>query len=115
MQWTRTARAQPGVSRERRAVITDMHVMGAPDLVIEIVSAATRKVDEITKRKLYERGGVSEYWIVDAELERVTVYRRAEERFIRAAELSAESKDSLTTPLLPQFEAPLADVFAPLG
>ena len=103
------------VSRERRAVITDKHVMGAPDLVIEIVSAATRKVDEITKRKLYERGGVSEYWIVDAELERVRVYRRAEERFIRAAELSAESKDSLTTPLLPQFEAPLADVFAPLG
>src|SRR5205823_1102490 len=31
------------VSRERRAVITDKHVMGAPDLVIEIVSAATRK------------------------------------------------------------------------
>src|SRR5437870_4811002 len=29
--------------------------------------------------------------------------------------LSAESKDSLTTPLLPQLEAPLADVFAPLG
>ncbi|PYR02422.1 MAG: hypothetical protein DMG00_28925, partial [Acidobacteria bacterium] len=27
------------VSRERRAVITDKHVMGAPDLVIEIVSA----------------------------------------------------------------------------
>ena len=103
------------VLRERRAVITDKHVMGAPDLVIEIVSAATRKVDEITKRKLYERGGVSEYWVVDAELERVTVYRRAEERFIRAAELSAESKDSLTTPLLPQFEAPLANVFAPLG
>jgi len=39
VQWTRTARAQPGVSRERRAVATDMHVMGAPDLVIEIVSA----------------------------------------------------------------------------
>jgi Uma2 family endonuclease len=100
------------ISRDRAGVLTDQHVRGAPDLVVEILSPGTRKTDEMTKRKLYERFGVREYWIVDAELEVIKIYRQTDQGFVRAAELSVEHADALTTPLLPGFTAALAEIFA---
>jgi Uma2 family endonuclease len=101
------------ISRERAGVLTEQHVRGAPDLVIEILSPGTRRTDEITKRKLYERFGVVEYWVVDPELDLVKIYRRTAEGFTRVGELTAEGGDALTTPLLPGFSITLAAVFAP--
>ena len=100
------------ISRERRQLMTDQHVRGAPNLVVEILSPGTRKTDEVTKRKLYERFDGREYWIVDPELDTIKIYRRVEGSFARAAELSAEAGDSLTTPLLPELSLLLADVFS---
>ena len=46
----------------------DRHgVCGAPDLIIEILSESTRKLDRLIKFNLYQRAGVREYWIVDPE------------------------------------------------
>ena len=100
------------VSSARAAIITDKNVQGPPDLVVEILSAGTRKTDEVIKRKLYERYGVREYWIVDPELEGIKIYRLTDQGYIRAAELSRETNDSLSTPLLPGFQVPLAELFA---
>ncbi|MEW6245584.1 MAG: Uma2 family endonuclease [Nitrospirota bacterium] len=79
--------------------------------VIEIVSDSTRKVDEITKRKSDEHFGVQEYWVVDPVLETVKVYRMTDKGYARAAELTNESKDCLTTPLLPGLQLSLAEIF----
>ena len=46
-----------------------------PDLVVEISSAATRKLDQQTKRDDYERCGVSEYWLIDIEAASFTFLR----------------------------------------
>jgi Uma2 family endonuclease len=100
------------ISRERSGILTDEHVRGSPDLVVEIVSPGTRKTDEVTKRKVYERFDVKEYWVVDPELDAVKVYRRDGGVFARAAELTAEAGDILTTPLLPDFSVSVADLFA---
>jgi Uma2 family endonuclease len=54
---------------------------------------------------------VSEYWVIDPELDVVRVYRRGEEGFGRAIELSSEADDSLTTPLLRGLEMPLRRIF----
>ena len=99
------------VSNERAAEILGQYVTGAPDLVIEIGSPSTRRRDETIKRNLYEGSGVTEYWVVDPEIDVIRVYRRSGERFERPVELSAEAGDVLTTPLLPGLEIPLAHVF----
>jgi Uma2 family endonuclease len=99
------------VSNERSNVLTVPNVQGAPDLVIEIGSRGTRKRDETIKRRLYERWGVSEYWIVDPDIDVVRVYRRRGDSFVRPIELSREGGDLLTTDLLPGLELPLARIF----
>jgi Uma2 family endonuclease len=99
------------VSAHRLSIITEKCIQGAPDLVVEIVSETTRKTDEVIKRKLYERYGVQEYWIVDPELETVKVFRMTEQGYVRSAELSNEAKDTLTTPLLPDLQIPLSEIF----
>ncbi len=48
---------------------------GAPDWVIEIVSPGSQKMDWILKLAEYRKAGVREYWIVDAETQKVTVYQ----------------------------------------
>jgi Uma2 family endonuclease len=99
------------MSRERASeILTSQHIEGTPELLVEIGSPSTRKRDGTIKRRLYQRSNVSEYWIVDPELDLVRVYRR-ENAFERPTELSREAGDVLMTPLLPGLELPLVDVF----
>ena len=100
------------ISRERLEKIrSSAGATGAPDLIIEIGSPSTRRRDETIKRRLYERFGVTEYWIVDPEVDRIKVYRLLNEQYDRVAELNLESGDVLTTPLLPGLELPLRKIF----
>ena len=100
------------MSNERAAqVMTSLHVKGVPELVIEIGSPGTRKRDETIKRRLYERFGVTEYWVVDPDLDLIRIYRRTGEHFDRAVELSRERGDVLATPLLQGLELTLQRIF----
>ena len=99
------------IAKDRLSILTERNVRGAPDLVAEILSEGHRRHDEIVKHKLYERYGVNEYWIVDPELERITVYRLRDGRFVRAAEANMEGDEPLGTPLLPGFSVKPAQVF----
>ncbi len=44
--------------------IDEKGCVGAPDLVVEILSASTASKDQVKKRRLYERHGVKEYWLI---------------------------------------------------
>ena len=59
--------------------LTDRGCSGAPDLVFEIVSPSSRRMDYNRKNTLYSDAGVREYWIVDPAKERVTVYHYEED------------------------------------
>src|SRR5262245_55138620 len=100
------------VSDARREVLTRQNVQGAPDLVVEIGSPCTRRRDEKLKHQLYERFNVTEYWVVDPDIDVVRVYRLEHGKYTRAQELSLDHGDVLTTPLLPGLELPLAEIFA---
>ncbi len=91
--------------------LTPKHVRGVPELVVEIASPGTSKRDATIKRGLYERMGVTEYWIIDPAREVVRVHRHSGERFGAASEVSRETDASLTTPLLTGLEIPLARLF----
>jgi Uma2 family endonuclease len=63
-----------------RATIVRRGVEGPPDLLIEVISPSNRDHDELTKRALYGRAGVREYWLVDPDartLEVLTLDRDA--------------------------------------
>jgi len=102
------------LSNERaEQVLTSANVQGVPELVVEIGAPSTRKRDETIKRRLYEKSGVSEYWVIDPELDVVRVYRGGEKGFGKPVEWSLEAGDVLTTPLLAGLELPLSEVFRP--
>jgi Uma2 family endonuclease len=48
--------------------------LGAPDMVVEILSQSNRKKDLIKKFHLYEKAGVREYWIADPKVKTVSAY-----------------------------------------
>ncbi|MFM8442148.1 MAG: Uma2 family endonuclease [Methylococcus sp.] len=50
-------------------------VRGAPDLVVEVLSPGTAGHDHVRKRRVYERAGVPEYWLVHPVDRLVMVYR----------------------------------------
>lgn len=49
-------------------------IIGAPDLVIEVLSPSTEKHDTFVKLNKYWTIGVREYWIIDIEREEIYVY-----------------------------------------
>jgi Uma2 family endonuclease len=100
------------IKTDRASIIGDKNVQGAPNLCIEVLSPSTRRVDEIDKRKLYDRGGVDEYWIADPEGEQVEIYRRSRSAFELVARISKEAGGTITTPLLPEFALDVVDVLA---
>lgn len=100
------------MSNERaKEILTDLNVQGVPELVIEITSPSTRKRDASLKRALYERTGVSEYWIVEPKGDKARVYRREGNRFAAPVDLTRDAGDVLTTALLPGLDLPLARIF----
>ena len=67
------------VARERYEMITEAGIVGAPDLVVEILSPSTAGRDRTIKLRLYERHGVREYWIVDPDEAAIDVWRFGED------------------------------------
>jgi Uma2 family endonuclease len=70
---------QPDVvylSPDRAQELANERIIGVvPDLLVEVSSPSTRRLDLIKKRNLYEREGVAEYWFVDLEADQIDVHR----------------------------------------
>ncbi|MBF0487278.1 MAG: Uma2 family endonuclease [Nitrospirae bacterium] len=64
------ARLQPDLLfiRKENVAIEQDWIRGVPDMVCEIVSTGTYRMDTDTKKGIYEKYGVPEYWIVIPEL-----------------------------------------------
>lgn len=91
--------------------LDDRGAVGAPDLVIEVLSPSTKDKDMNTKLLLYQRFGVTEYWIIDLDKKVVLTYTIDDfGRYPEAISLTNPS-DLLTSKVLESFEIKLSEIF----
>ena len=100
------------IQQRRQVIVGDKNIQGAPDLAIEVLSPGTRKRDEGVKLELYDRGGVTEYWVVDPIQELVRVYRRERGPLTLVAELLTSRNDTLRSPMFPDLALGLGKIFS---
>ncbi len=99
------------VARDRAAIVRETHVAGAPDLVVEIVSPGTAERDRETKRRLYFKYGVREYWLADPGAGTIEVLIPGEADF--ATHRVFPRGTSLSSPLFPGFSLSVEDIVRP--
>ena len=96
------------IARDRLHVVGSRAVDAAPDLVIEILSPGTRRRDLTTKRELYARFGVREYWPVDPEKRTVEVLTLVGDGY---QPVPVREDGSLQSRVLPDVRITINDVF----
>ncbi|MBF0338633.1 MAG: Uma2 family endonuclease [Nitrospirae bacterium] len=84
-------------------------VRGVPDMVCEIVSTGTYKRDTVTKKDIYERYRVPEYWIVIPELYTIEVFTMEGDRY--ALFSCAEGEGVVRSKVIDGLEVDIRDVF----
>ncbi len=97
------------VSAARASIITERDVHGAPGLVVEIASPATRRRDRTVKMEIYARYGVAEYWLADPKAATLETLRLEDGQM--AATGRYGRSDTFTTPLLPGLSVDLRKIF----
>jgi hypothetical protein len=92
-------------------IASGIHIVGAPDLAIEIMSPGSENVrrDQIVKRQTYAKYGVKEYWIVEPIVEVIEITRLQEN--VLASVGVFRNKDEINSPLLPDLNFTVKDVF----
>ena len=83
--------------------------LGAPDLIIEILSPGNTKKEMKTKFRLYEEAGVQEYWLVEPNDRAVFVCILQGEEYIGLRPQTDE--DTVVSRLFPELVVDLAEVF----
>ncbi|ARS40765.1 restriction endonuclease [Sphingobacteriaceae bacterium GW460-11-11-14-LB5] len=84
--------------------------IGAPDLVIEILSPGNTKMELLNKYRVYEEFGVKEYWVVSQSDQNILIYTLNEEGKFQPSKIFTLS-EKIRSSVLPGFELALDDVF----
>jgi Uma2 family endonuclease len=67
----------------------DMYLQGAPDLAVEIFSPGSLRRDRKDKFRLYEKFGVREYWMIDADEKLLEIWQLQDGRFVLVGRVRA--------------------------
>ena len=89
--------------------LTERGCVGAPDLVIEILSPSTARMDKKLKYQKYQQAGVREYWIIDPELDLLEVNVLRDKKYTTTI---YNEEDKVTVTVLEDCVINLADVFS---
>ncbi len=91
--------------------LDDRGCVGAPDLIVEILSPSTASRDLKVKRALYEKHGVKEYWLVHPTDRMVMVYLAGDDGQYAKAQIF-DQEDTLNSVLFEDLEINLSDLFS---
>jgi len=83
--------------------------IGAPDIVVEILSPSTSYKDETNKLALYEKYGVKEYWIVNPDAKYFMIYRLKGDKYEKPEYL--KDNDIIGSCVLEGLKIRLQDIF----
>jgi Uma2 family endonuclease len=97
------------VSKSRRRIVGEKNLTGPPDLVVEVLSESTAKLDREIKPQQYALYGVSEFWRVDPFEKTVEIFRLKKGEYDLAARL--EFEENLTSPLFPGLVLPVSSLW----
>lgn len=98
------------VREDRLNIITDKRVVGAPDLVVEVLSEGNTQKEMNYKKFVYETAGVGEYWFINPEKQTLTQYENIGQEFLRLQVLNAG--DTLRSTTVEGFSLLVGEVFA---
>jgi Uma2 family endonuclease len=83
---------------------------GAPDLIIEILSPGNSRTEMKDKFELYQEAGVLEYWVVSPIENTIQVWKLTEQGIYIGLQPKVEG-DIATTPIIPNLEVSLTEIF----
>lgn len=89
--------------------LDDRGCIGAPDIVVEILSPGNNSKELKNKYEIYEESGVSEYWVVSPQDQTFIVYTLAEGSY-QASRLMVAG-DIVTSKALQGFSIDLSELF----
>lgn len=91
------------------AKLDDRGCIGAPDLVVEILSPGNSKKEMGIKFDLYEENGVKEYWIVEPAENSIFIYTLINGKYIGLKPCIEGQK--ITSPLFPELDFEIEKIF----
>jgi Uma2 family endonuclease len=97
------------IAKDRLAIVKEKAIIGAPDLIVEILSPSTRNRDLVLKLRQYANHGVRWYWVIDPDRREVRVFEWKDGAYEEHGVLRPGAK--LSSPLFPGVETDVADVF----
>ncbi len=98
------------LSAKKRHLVSERGIEGPPDLVMEVLSPTTEKIDRINKPRLYAKFGVLHYWLIDPEIKQIEMFRLSGKQYRKLPPFKDASHISLEA-LFPQFVFDLADLW----
>ncbi|HBI55271.1 MAG TPA: DNA-binding protein [Firmicutes bacterium] len=97
------------IAKQRRGIIKDFGVHGAPTLAVEILSPSTRRKDCLKKLQIYRKAGVKHYWLVDPEDKTFQAFVLNANGYALVA--TGETEDIVSHPELPGLKIPLHELW----
>lgn len=90
--------------------IDERGCIGAPDLIIEILSTGSNKRELIDKFEIYEEAGVKEYWVIHPKKKYFYIYQLNEHQKYQSTGENFYSKE-LISAVFPEFKFNLEDLY----
>lgn len=85
-------------------------LQGAPDMVVEVLSPASLRHDQVTKLNRYRKAGVREYWMISPEGRTVQVFLLENGKYVAQG---YTEEDTVRITVLENLSINLRDVFPP--
>ncbi|MBI2567085.1 MAG: Uma2 family endonuclease [Candidatus Schekmanbacteria bacterium] len=100
------------IAAERRDIVTEKNLQGAPTLLVEILSPSSRRQDVTVKMNVYAKHGVPHYWILDPDARTVDEYVLEPDAVSYSLRGRIEGSSPFRSAALPDLAVDLGEVWA---